>query len=1295
MIVFPSLMTQPYLSSSTEKAETPLAGVFRSPELRRVMPVLALAALLYNILGLALPMAILQIMDRVLLNQSMETLAFLAAGAVFALVVEEILREVNGVVTGWLGARFEHKASVEALNRLMRAPLRTLQREESGVHVERIAAAGKVAEFYSGQALLVLFDLPFVLIYLAMIYTIGGWVALVPVVLLGLFVYAIARFGRWLHHHMENRHLANDRRHNFLVEVLSGIHSVKTMAMEAQMERRHERLQASNAEMSETMSYGSAMAGAMGTLFSQIMIVGIVFAGALGVLAGQMTPGGLAACMLLSVRALQPLRRGLTIWTRYQSFVSAQARLQEMADMPLVDDPDKPPLPPVREGMELRQVTLGRKAGAPIFKDLSLTIRAGECIAIQGESGSGKSSLLSLLNGMNHPDGGEILLDGRNLKDFCADSVQREIGLLPQTGSVIAGTLLDNMTMFEDGLSETALSIAAQLGLDRVVSGMKLGYETPVGEGSAETLPRGMRQIISIVRVLARNPSVILFDEANNSLDMESDQRLLESLKRRKGSCTIILITHRPSWQKLADRTLRISGGRLVEGVAPAAAAATVPDKDAVTFTERPAHAEDLSAIVHEHYDEASDFSLCLSPLLRAIGWHGNARQLMVAMPHMQRTLDISGLCATMANLGLTPSSFTGSQANLDDRLMPCLFVPGHAPAKVILERLPDGRLRCFDSGGAGEAVLAAGTEEGEVYVFKQQEPATAQTRNETNFFGGLLRRFRRHIVLAFVLTVLNTLFALAPPLFVRSIYDRILPTGDVRMQTYLLCGVLIVLAMDFHVRRLRSRVIAHSGGRADYIVGTSVFSRVINLPASATGNVSVRRQVGRLRNFESLRDFFLGPLAVIAFDMPANLVMVAAIGIINPWALLAVGASALTFFLLALGTRAVSERAVARSSQASSARVEFLDEALTQMNTIRGTGSRAIWVERFRDLSGKAVMANYLDQQVHARISGAAQVVGNLSGFAVLVVSALSSIQGAISGGTMMATMMLVWRLISPMQNLFLATTSMVKIRSSMQQVQNLMRLPIEGDGGVHQTIRPASLGAIGFSRVSFRYMSDADPTLLGVNFSVEPGKVVVIAGPNGSGKSTVLKLLTRAFVPQAGTIRLDGVDIRQLTVADLRARISYMPQVCDIFYGTITQNLRLAHPAATEAEVRWAAEMAGLLSEIESMPQGFATRISNSQSEQLPNGFRQRLALARAVLKPAPVVILDEPGTGLDDAGEKALQRCIEWLRGRSTLLMVSHRPAHMRLADYTIYLERGSIAAMGPFDSIKERLIPGVPK
>lgn len=151
-------------------------------------------------------------------------------------------------------------------------------------------------------------------------------------------------------------------------------------------------------------------------------------------------------------------------------------------------------------------------------------------------------------------------------------------------------------------------------------------------------------------------------------------------------------------------------------------------------------------------------------------------------------------------------------------------------------------------------------------------------------------------------------------------------------------------------------------------------------------------------------------------------------------------------------------------------------------------------------------------------------------------------------------------------------------------------------------------------------------------------------------------------------------------------------MPQQCEIFYGTVAQNLRLVHPHASDAEVAWAIKMAGLQHDIDILPEGLQTRISNSRSDQLPNGFRQRLSLARTMLKPTCLVLLDEPGKGMDQQGEEALTRCLDYLRGKATVIMISHRPGHMRSADVVICMDGGAIVAAGPFDQVKDKILGG---
>lgn len=1317
-----------------------LRQVFQSADLRRLLPWLSISALLSNSLAVVLPMAILQIMDRVVSSQSLDTLFFLVAGILVAIFLEEVLRSMNGLITSWLGARFEHNMAVRALDHVMHVPLALYQRQEAGTYAEKILASSRVAEFYSGQALLVMFDLPFSLLFLTLIFLIGGPLVFVPLILLCVFSLLVVRFARVLRALVVERQKLDERRFSFLEEVLANILSVKVLAMESLLQRRYERLEEANAEMGEKLTHANNVASSMGMVFSQMMIVSIIFAGALLVIAGNMTPGALSACMMLSVRALQPLNRSLAVWLRYQLFIEAQQRLDQVLQLPSESSAEKATMPPLASAVQLQDISLSHGASAPLLRDINLRINAGECIVIAGESGSGKSSLLALMNGLIAPSSGQVLVDDVPLTKFNLSSAHQEMALLAQTSTIFSGSVLENMTMYTPALNSEAQKISIAIGLDRIVSAMPLGYETMLVDGVADMMPEGVRQLICVVRVMVRHPSVLLFDEANTSLDLASDKRLQDYLASIVGKLTMVLVTHRPSLAALANRHFKLVDGQLIDIDQEAALSVAAPVPEAVAATiapiavtpevskevskegtkevnnevtkegakevskevakevakevpidSRPPHEESLDEFLRRQFERHSDFSLCIAPLLQALHWQENRRELSEAMPHLANQLDLSGLCVLMANLQWQAHSFQSSLKRLDSRLLPCLYVPEQSAALVIIEALPNGNWRAFDSALQEERELSTDDTPVQCLVFRHGEIEHLTPANQS-WISQLFWRSRYQVMLAFALSVLATILALAAPIFVSSMYDRVIPTGDAKLGSLLILGVGLTMMLEWKMRGLRSRIMAYFGGRSEYLLGISIFDHVISLQASASDGVSVTRQVGRIKNLESLRDVFLGPLALLAFELPTTLILLAAIAFISPWLTVVVLVSAMLFTLLGFVSHRFGNAIAGNAATVAAKRNEFLNEALTNMRAIRSSGAESFWVSRFRELSGIAVLAGYYSSRRHALFNSIGQILGVATGVITLAVSAILAINGLLTGGAMIAAMMIVWRLVGPMQSIFNAGMSIVKIRTTMRQIENLMHLRGERDDGVRQAIRPAIDGNLSFIRVSFRYANDADPALLGINLRLEFGKIFVIAGPNGSGKSTMLKLVARLYQPQAGQIRLDNADIRQLSATDLRSRISYMPQQCEIFYGTVAQNLRLVHPHASDAEVAWAVQMAGLQHDIELLPQGMQTRISNSRSEQLPNGFRQRLSLARTMLKPTCLVLLDEPGKGMDQLGEEALMRCLEYLRGKATVIMVSHRPGHMRSADVVICMENGAIVAAGTFDQVKDRILGG---
>lgn len=549
----------------------------RLPKLRHGRADIIYASGALNVLALALPIMILQVYDRIIPNNATDTLLLLVIGVGIAVIFESCFRLARSYLTARAGASFEHIAGCRALHRTLGTDIVHFEKEATGVYLHRFNAIESLREFMSGHSLLVFIDLPFAFIFLFLVGFIAGPLVFVPLILLVVFAAVTIAVGHGLKKGLNDRSVWDERRYNFLIEVLTGIHTVKGLALEAQMVRRYERLQETTASVVRNVAFKNNIAQSLGTIFSQITLVAVAAYGSVLVINESLTIGGLAACTLLSGRALQPLLRAMGVWTHYQNIKLSQDRVNAILQLPQekntipaesTKSPVMMPIPAAQTGSQiiLEDITFGYGGNtAPLFENVNATFTAGETTAVSGANGSGKTTLLWLMMGLISPQSGRVLLNGVDIAIADPNKVRQHIAYLPQSGIVFHGTIMENLTMFRRGqIVDEAIRQCNILGLDSVIKRLPKGYDTVIGDGAMDSLPGGVRQRIAIARAIVTKPEVILFDEANTSLDMAGDEILKNALLQLKDQSTIILVSHRPSLLKISDSGYKIQNRRVV-----------------------------------------------------------------------------------------------------------------------------------------------------------------------------------------------------------------------------------------------------------------------------------------------------------------------------------------------------------------------------------------------------------------------------------------------------------------------------------------------------------------------------------------------------------------------------------------------------------------------------------------------------------------------------------------------------------------------------------------------------------
>jgi len=514
-----------------------------------------------NLLALALPLSIMQVYDRVIPNHSLATLAYLFLGLTFAIAIDYALKISRSALLSWHATQFVEKVENEAVSRFLRAPNGSFERCPAAVNISRYGAAAALADYHSGQARLVAIDLPFVGIALIVLTIVGGTMVLVPAVLFFIFAALAIGRARKFRKILDLRTAQDNRKYDFIAEVLAGIHTVKGMAMEPQMQRRFERLQQAVAEttMASILTGQANQTSAM--LYGNISQLIVVAIGGSQVINDHLTMGALACCTMLSGQILQPLLRAISLWTERENVDHRRAEVRLLLDLPSVE-PAPVGLTSVVGDIQFENVTFRYDTAVdPALEVVDLSIKVGTITGVKGKGGSGRTTLLKLIQGDIEPASGRVTIGGVSTMEPNFQAIRPCIAYVGAAPVMFSGTIMENLTVFSPEKRDFARKMSQLFGLETTINLLPDGYETEIGRGIGDDLPMSIAQQVNIVRALTNRPRVLALDEANMVLDAVAEPALIRALETLRGRLTVIVVTHRPSLLALCDRLILVEDG--------------------------------------------------------------------------------------------------------------------------------------------------------------------------------------------------------------------------------------------------------------------------------------------------------------------------------------------------------------------------------------------------------------------------------------------------------------------------------------------------------------------------------------------------------------------------------------------------------------------------------------------------------------------------------------------------------------------------------------------------------------
>ncbi|WP_373777487.1 type I secretion system permease/ATPase [Glaesserella sp.] len=533
---------------------------------RRILSEVIIVSIVLQIFALITPLFFQVVMDKVLVHQGFSTLNVIAVALGVVIIFEVVLGGVRTYVFAHTTSRIDVELGAKLFRHLLSLPISYFENRRVGDTVARVRELEQIRNFLTGQALTSVLDLLFSFIFLTVMWYYSVWLTLVVIISLPCYAIWSATISPILRRRLDEKFARNADNQSFLVESVSAMNMIKSMAVSPQMIDHWDKQLAGYVKAGFKVTKLATIGQQGVQLIQKLVMVINLWIGAHLVIRGEMTVGQLIAFNMLAGQVAAPVIRLAQLWQDFQQVGISVSRLGDILNTPTENPQSRLSSQDIRGEIQFNEVFFRyRPDGNEILNNLSLTINEGEVVGIVGRSGSGKSTLTKLIQRLYIPTRGRVFIDGTDIALVDPSWLRRQIGIVLQDNILLNRSIRDNIALIEPAIPMEKVIYAAKLaGAHDFITDLPEGYDSIVGEHGA-SLSGGQRQRIAIARALITNPRILIFDEATSALDYESERIIMKNMQHICQGRTVIIIAHRLSTVRQANRILVMDKGKLVE----------------------------------------------------------------------------------------------------------------------------------------------------------------------------------------------------------------------------------------------------------------------------------------------------------------------------------------------------------------------------------------------------------------------------------------------------------------------------------------------------------------------------------------------------------------------------------------------------------------------------------------------------------------------------------------------------------------------------------------------------------